>query len=192
VGYKKSITTTAYNNSKRINNEWKLSKLSYQLYITPSIRYYIDAYWAPFNIATIAYVRNHQLDSVNMLSDYSNTIGYQIAKLDNKLYQISMPIGLQWSFLPNSKIGVDAGITFLPTLTLNKNVNLLSTDYKYYNNGASFFRTWNANTGVDLNITDKTAKRTWFIGPQIRYQHFHTYNDLYPIKELRWDYGIKV
>jgi hypothetical protein len=117
VGYKKSITTTAYNNSKRINNEWKLSKLSYQLYITPSIRYYIDAYWAPFNIATIAYVRNHQLDSVNMLSDYSNTIGYQIAKLDNKLYQISMPIGLQWSFLPNSKIGVDAGITFLPTLT---------------------------------------------------------------------------
>jgi hypothetical protein len=265
VGYKKSITTAAYNNSKHINNEWKLSKFSYQLYITPSIsyrnlednqerlnyaqlstfalnspintnnlvnsnvnavvhhkpalgmeaggailyrlnknlqiktglqfnirQYYIDAYWAPFNIATIAYVRNHQLDSVNMLSAYSNTSGYQNAKLDNKLYQISMPIGLQWSFLPNSKIGVDAGITFQPTLTLNKNVYLLSTDYKYYTNGASFFRKWNANTGVDLNITYKTANRTWFIGPQIRYQHFPTYNDLYPIKEFRWDYGIKV
>jgi hypothetical protein len=265
VGYKKSVITAAYNNSKHINNKWKLSKFSYQLYITPSIsyrnlednqerlnyaqlstfalntlvntnnlvnsnvnavvhhkpalgmeaggailyrlnknlqiktglqfnirQYYIDAYWAPFNIATIAYVRNHQLDSVNMLSAYSNTNGFKNAKLDNKLYQISMPIGLQWSLLPNSKIGVDAGITFQPTLTLNKNVYLLSTDYKYYTNGASFFRKWNANTGVDINITYKTANRTWFIGPQIRYQHFPTYNDLYPIKEFRWDYGIKV
>lgn len=155
-------------------------------------QYYIDAYWSPYNIATIAYVRNHRLDSVNMLSSYSNAGGFQSARLDNKLYQISIPIGLQWSFFPDKKIGVDAGITFQPTLTLNKNVYLLSTDYKYYTNGASFFRKWNANTGVELNITYKTANRTWFIGPQVRYQHFPTYNDLYPIKEFRWDYGLKI
>ncbi|NIM34661.1 MAG: outer membrane beta-barrel protein, partial [Hydrotalea flava] len=89
-------------------------------------QYYIDAYWSPYNIATIAYVRNHQLDSVNMLSSYSNAGGFQSAKLDNKLYQISIPIGVQWSFFPDKKIGVDAGISFQPTLTLNKNVYLLS------------------------------------------------------------------
>ncbi len=155
-------------------------------------RYYIDAYWSPYNIATIAYVRNHQLDSVNMLSSYSNAGGFQSAKLDNKLYQISIPIGVQWSFFPDKKIGVDAGISFQPTLTLNKNVYLLSTDYKYYTNGAPFFRKWNANTGIELNVTYKTANRTWFIGPQVRYQHFPTYNDLYPIKEFRWDYGLKI
>jgi hypothetical protein len=155
-------------------------------------QYYIDAYWAPYNIATISYVRNHQLDSVNMLSSYSNAGGFQSTKLDNKLYQISMPMGLQWSLFPDRKMGIDASITFQPTLTLNKNVYLLSTDYKYYTNGASFFRKWNANTGIDLNFTYKTTNRTWFIGPQVRYQHFPTYNDLYPIKEFRWDYGLKI
>jgi len=155
-------------------------------------QYYIDAYSSPYSLATISYVQNNHLDSVNVLSSFRNGNGYLSTKLDNKLYQVSIPIGVQWDFIDGKRFGINAGISFQPTFTLNKNVFLISTDYKYYANGAPFFRKWNANTSIELNFTYKTKNTTWFAGPQVRYQHLPTYNDLYPIKEYRWDYGLKI
>ncbi|MDE3235673.1 MAG: outer membrane beta-barrel protein [Bacteroidota bacterium] len=154
-------------------------------------QYYIDAY-QQFGIATISYVRNNQLDSVRMITPFSNSNGYATTKLDNKLYQFSIPLGVQWTFFQGKRLGLNAGVSVQPTFTLNKNIYMISTDYKYYANGASFFRKWNVNTGLELNVTYQTKNATWFAGPQIRFQHLPTYNDLYPIKEYRWDYGLKI
>ena len=68
----------------------------------------------------------------------------------------------------------------------------ISTDYKYYANGAPFLRKWNWNSSFDLSFTFQTKDTKWYIGPQIRYQHLPTYNDVYPIKEYRMDYGLKI
>ena len=155
-------------------------------------QYYIDAYQSAYGIATIAFVQNNHLDSVNMVSALSNSTGYTSTKLDNKLYQISIPLGLQWDFIQGKKIGLSAGASFQPTFTLNKNVYAISTDYKYYANGAPFFRKWNWNSSIDLSFTYQTKDTKWYIGPQFRYQHLPTYNDVYPIKEYRWDYGLKI
>ncbi len=157
-----------------------------------SRQYYIDAYQASNGVATIAIVQNNHLDSVNISSALSNSSGYFSTKLDNKLYQLSIPLGIQWDFLQGKKLGMSMGASIQPTFTLNKNVYLISTDYKYYANGAPFFRKWNMNTSIDLNFTYKTGNLKWYLGPQIRYQHLPTYNDVYPIKEYRWDYGVKI
>ena len=157
-------------------------------------QYYIDA-TQNFGFATIAFVQNNHLDSVSIFSMFGNNTGnngYYSTKIDNKLYQVSIPIGFQWDFVQGKKLGLSASASIQPTLTLNKNVYMISTDYKYYANGAPFIRTWNFNTSVDLNITYKTGNIKWYVGPQIRYQHLPTYNDVYPIKEYRLDYGIKV
>ncbi len=154
-------------------------------------QYYIDASRTS-GIATIAVVRNNHLDSVNVFSAFSNSTGLYNTKIDNKLYQISLPLGFQWDFMPDKKLGINASASVEPTFTLNKNVYMISTDYKYYANGASFFRKWNFNTSVDLNITYQTGNLKWYLGPRIRYQHLPTYTDIYPIKEYRWDYGIKI
>lgn len=154
-------------------------------------QYYIDASLSD-NIATVAIVRNNQLDSLQFLSTYSNSRGFNNIKIDNKLYQLSIPVGLQWDFVHHKRLGISFGASIEPTITLNKNVYMISTDYKYYANGASFFRKWNFNTSVDLNITYQTGDLKWYLGPRVRYQHLPTYTDLYPIKEYRWDYGLKI
>ncbi|MBW7952975.1 MAG: hypothetical protein H3C56_10615, partial [Chitinophagaceae bacterium] len=79
-----------------------------------------------------------------------------------------------------------------PTLTLNKNVYLISTDYKYYTDGNSFFRKWNFNTSLEINFTYKVGSYNIFVSPQVRYQHLPTYTDKYPIKEYRLDDGLRI
>ncbi|MDE3143787.1 MAG: hypothetical protein KGL19_06515 [Bacteroidota bacterium] len=157
-------------------------------------QYYIDA-TQTYGMATIAFVQNNRLDSVSIASMFGNstgTNGYYSTKLDNKLYQISIPIGFQWDFLQGKKFGLSASASIQPTFTLNKNVYMISTDYKYYANGAPFFRKWNFNSSLEFNLTYKTGNVKWYLGPQLRYQHLPTYNDVYPIKEYRLDYGFKV
>lgn len=155
-------------------------------------QYYIDAYQT-FGIATIAIVQNNRLDSLSFYTRFGSAgSSYTETKLDNRLYQLSLPLGVEWTALQGKKLGLNVGASVQPTFTLNKNVYLISTDYKYYANGESFFRKWNVNTAVNLNFTYKLSGGKIYIGPQVRYQHLPTYNDAYPIKEYRLDYGVKI
>ncbi len=155
-------------------------------------QYYIDAY-KTYGIATVTIIQNNRIDSLSFYSRYGSVgSSYAETKLDNRLYQVSIPLGFQWDALQTKRFGVSIGGTIQPTFTLNKNVYLISTDYKYYANGESFFRKWNINTAVDINFSYQFNKAKLYIGPQVRYQHLPTYTDAYPIKEYRLDYGIKI
>ncbi len=154
-------------------------------------QYYIDAYQSS-GLATIDVFQNNKLDSINVASKYSNGSGLIDTKLTNRLYQVSIPIGLEWKVLETKHIGFNLGVSIQPTYSLNKNVFIISTDYKYYASGESLFRKWNINSSINANFTYTHNKSTFFIGPQIRYQHLPTYVDKYPIKEYRVDYGVRV
>ncbi|HMZ47249.1 MAG TPA: outer membrane beta-barrel protein, partial [Chitinophagaceae bacterium] len=108
-------------------------------------KYYIDSYKSGLNIAQIAVITNNGLDTINQFAT-SSTTGPLNKSLKNSLYQISIPLGIQWSFLQSKNFEIGLGLSIQPTLTLNKNVYLISTDYKYYTDGTSFFRKWNINT----------------------------------------------
>ena len=153
-------------------------------------QYGIDAYKANGD-ATIKYVENNQLNSLSIKSAYSTQSGTNAVSLRNQLFQISVPIGLQWDFVNGERWGITAAATIQPTLTLNKNVYVVSTDYQYYADGTTFFRRLNVNTSSEICLTLKSKNVKWFFGPQIRYQQMPTFNDIYPIKEHRIDYGIK-
>ncbi len=153
--------------------------------------YYIDAYNST-GLATIGVFQNNTFDSINVASKYSNGSGMGQTRLSNRLYQISIPIGVEWNVFSNKKIGLSIGASMQPTYSLNKNVFIISTDYKYYANGESLFRKWNINSSLSANFTYTHNKSTFFVGPQIRYQHLPTYVDKYPIKEYRVDYGIRL
>ena len=155
-------------------------------------KYYIDSYKSGSTVAGIAIIRNNRLDTINQITNLSANLGYAETQLNTKLYQISVPIGIHWDFLHYKKIGLSFGGSIEPTITLNKNVYLISTDYKYYTDGTSFLRKWNVNSSAELNITYKVGNYQWYAGPQIRYQHLPTYNDQYPIKEYRMDYGFRI
>jgi hypothetical protein len=170
------------------------SRLKFKTGIQLNVReYYIETFQSLTNdLASLSLINYRGVETISFYSPYNNNTGYRKTQLDNKVYQLSIPIGLQWDMIQGKHLGISTEASVQPTFALNNNTYLLSTDYTHYTTGNQFFRRWNINTSVGLNITYKTGASSWQIGPQIRYQHLPTYSNLYPIKEYLVDYGIRL
>lgn len=145
-----------------------------------------------YDRATISLINFNGIENITRYSPYNNNVGYKETELANKVYQLSVPVGLQWQVLKGKHLGMNAEASVQPTLNLNKNVYLLSTDYRHYADGNDLVRKWNINTNVGFNLTYTSGKTTWQLGPQIRYQHLPTFSNKYPIKEYLLDYGMRI
>ena len=160
-------------------------------------QFYIDA-GQVFGISTAGLVQNNHLDSASLASLFSKNTGnnlitnYFNTRLDNKIYQLSAPVGFQWDIFRVHDWGLSTSGTIQPTLTLNKNEYLVTSDFKYYSNGAALFRIWNLNSSIELNVTYRAGNLIWFAGPQLRFQYLPTFNNAYPVREYRNDYGFKI
>lgn len=156
-------------------------------------QYYIETFQSRTNdLTSLSLINYRGVETISFYSPYNNNTGYQKTQLDNKVYQVSMPLGIQWDMIKGKRFGVSTEASVQPTITLNTNTYLLSTDYKHYTGGQDFIRKWNINTSVGLNLTYQTGKSSWQLGPQVRYQHLPTYSNLYPIKEFLLDYGVRL
>jgi hypothetical protein len=140
---------------------------------------------------SVSLINYRGVETINLYTPYNNNTGYKETQLNNKVYQVSVPMGLQWDALQGKSLGLNVEGSVQPTMTLNNNTYLLSTDYKHYTEGDQFIRKWNINTSVGFNLTYKVGSTSWQIGPQVRYQHLPTYSNAYPITEHLMDYGIR-
>jgi hypothetical protein len=131
-------------------------------------------------------------DSVSSYSNVRNFGGKSRITLQNKYYQLSMPIGLEYKMFGNGRLQFFIAGTIQPTYLLNRNSYLLTTDYTSYIKEPSLFRVWNVNGGLEAYVAYQAAGLRWQIGPQFRYQLLSTYTDDYPLKENLKEYGIKI
>ena len=141
--------------------------------------------------ANFAYVKNNMLDSVSANALYATT-GTNKVDLNNKLYQLSIPLGIQWDVIQNKKFSLGLGASLQPTFLLQDDTYVVSTDYKYFSKGSKFSKNWNLNSAVDLSFNYSNKDFIWYFAPQFRYQLGTTYQDIYSIKEHRWDLGLKI
>jgi hypothetical protein len=156
-------------------------------------QYYIETFQSLTNdLASLSLINYRGVETISFYSQYNNNTGYRQTQLENQVYQVSVPVGLQWEALQGKHFGINTEASIQPTMTLNNNTYLLSTDYKHYTNGKDFIRKWNINTSVGFNITYKVGSTAWQVGPQIRYQHLPTYSNAYPVKEYLMDYGVRL
>jgi hypothetical protein len=155
-------------------------------------QYSIEAYSAPYEVATIALMSNSGMDSVTRLSTYRTSSGNYLTQISNRYYQISIPVGLQLRVLGSKNVGLNVAGSVQPTYTLNKNAYLLSNDFKNYAQSGAIMRNWNVNTSVEAFLSVRSGTYQWQIGPQFRYQQLPTFSDKYPIKEHLMDYGVKI
>jgi hypothetical protein len=156
-------------------------------------QYYIETFQSRLSdLSSLALINYRGVETVSFYSPYNNNTGERKTQLDNKVYQLSIPLGIQWDMIQGKHFGINTEASVQPTMTLNNNTYLLSTDYKHYTEGGDFIRKWNINTSVGLSLTYKSGASSWQIGPQVRYQHLPTYSNLYPIKEYLIDYGVRV
>lgn len=156
-------------------------------------QYYIETFQSLTNdLTSLSLINYGGIETINFYSPWNNNTGYKKAQLDNKVYQVSIPLGIQWDLIRGKHFGFSTEASVQPTLTLNNNTYLLSTDYKHYTGGGNFIRKWNINTSVGFNLSYTRGAYSWQIGPQIRYQHLPTYSNQYPIKEYLMDYGVRI
>lgn len=169
------------------------SRLKFKTGIQVNIRHYhIETFRANTGLATVSLINNGNVENFNMFSNYNNSGGFKQEQLDNKSFQIALPVGVQWDILKGKQFGISAEATVQPTYSFDSNVFLLSTDFKNYADGNGFVRRWNINTSAGIHVNFKSGSNLWQLGPQIRYQHLPTYTNRYPIKEYLMDYGIRL
>lgn len=154
-------------------------------------QYSIEAYKSATELASIALLRNNRIDTVNTLTYYRNSNGYSSTELVNRYFQLSMPLGVEWQVIGNSKIQLNIAGTIQPTYLLNRNAYLLSTNFKNYAESPAMIRQWNLNSNIEAFISVKAGDLKLQLGPQLRYQPYSTFIPQYPIKEHLMDYGVK-
>lgn len=156
-------------------------------------QYHIETFQSrTYDPATISLINFNGVENITRFSLYNNNVGYKQTELENKVYQLAIPVGIQWDVIRGKHLGINMEASVQPTFNLNKSVYLLSTDYRHYAEGNDLVRKWNINTSVGLNLSYKAGKTSWQIGPQVRYQHLPTYSNKYPIKEYLMDYGMRI
>jgi Outer membrane protein beta-barrel domain len=115
------------------------------------------------------------------------------ANLNNTTLQISIPVGLDVKLVNAGKINWYLGATLQPTYTFGGSAFLLSTDERNYISDHTMLRKWNINTAIETFITYKpSAQVTVEFGPQLRYQLFSTYKQIYSYKENLYNIGMKI
>jgi len=157
-------------------------------------RYIIKAFSANPELATIALnsYYGYLADSITGYTNVRNFSGKSREDLQNKYYQLSVPLGLEMRVIGNGRLQFNIAGTIQPTYLLNRNSYLLTTDYLNYTKEPSLFRRWNINGGLEAFLSYQIGGLRWQIGPQFRYQLLSTYTNKYPIKENLMEYGIKI
>ncbi|MBX3252945.1 MAG: hypothetical protein KF862_02300 [Chitinophagaceae bacterium] len=152
-------------------------------------RYQLSALPVKQSSATLAVQGS---DSIRVPSTLLNYSGRGAAWLNNEYYQISMPVGFEWSVLGNSTFRWNVAASAQPVYNFANNVYLLSTDFKHYGQDPSLIRRWNINAGVETFVSYNMGSFKMQAGPQLRYQILSSYKNPYPINEYMVDFGFKI
>jgi hypothetical protein len=157
-------------------------------------QYYIETYQSSNDFANILLMENNRVQqNLRVNSRFNNKSGFLETEINNRIGQVSVPLGIQWDVIKSKTINFTAEATIQPSFTTSKNLYLLSTDYTNYVEGTNLMRRSNINTSVGFFASFPVGKSTiWQVGPQYRYQHLPTYTDRYPIKENLHDFGIRL
>lgn len=131
-------------------------------------------------------------DSVMVYSSIRNNVGSKPITLQNRYYQIGIPVGIDWTFLEGRKVNFSLGATVQPTYQLNTNMYMITSDYKNYVQQPDMVRRWNFNAGAEAMANFNAGGLKWQVGPQLRYQMTPTQSKSLSVHEHLIDYGVKV
>jgi len=138
-------------------------------------------------------LNNNTLMPVAYNSYHGNVLGSNLNSLNNKTYQVSIPVGLNYKLAGSNKVKWYVGGTVQPTFITGGNVYLISADNKNFVEDPSMLRTWNLNSSLETFASIKTPSGISInVGPQLRYQLLSTYSKQYTYTEKLYNIGIKL
>ena len=157
-------------------------------------RYYIKAYNSnPTQAsASLSSYFGYIADSLANYSLARNADPKNPQHFQNKYYQLSIPVGIEWKVAGQGRLEFHLGATLEPSYLLSNDAYVLSSDYSTYSKQPDVFRKWNVQAGADAFISYRIGKVRWELGPMVRYQLLSTYKDSYPLRENLMNYCIRL
>ena len=142
--------------------------------------------------ATLTMRGNYGTFSKSYITYYGNGQTQNHISLTNYNFQLSLPIGFEYTIWGNKKVAIDIQSVIEPSAVLKSNAYLLSSDGRYYVNDPTLLRKINLGGNFGSFISFSSNNIRWHIGPNIRYQFLSSYKNIYTIKEHFLDYGIRI
>ena len=130
--------------------------------------------------------------SKSYITHYGSGSGQSVVSIRNYNLQASIPIGLQYGFLGNNKVQLNADANFEPSMVIKSNGYILSSDGNNYVNDPDLLRKFNMSSNFGVFVTFNSSKFKWQIGPNVRYQWLSTYKKDFTVREHLIDYGIRI
>ena len=157
-------------------------------------QYNIDAFKSGVEPAVLLISNSSTLttDSVMVFSSVRNNVGSKPITIQNRYFQIGLPVGIDWTFVEGRKVNFSLGATIQPTYQLNTNMYMITSDYKNYVQQPNMVRRWNFNAGAEAMANFSAGGLKWQVGPQLRYQMMPTQSKSLSVHEHLIDYGVKV
>lgn len=128
----------------------------------------------------------------NYMTHYGNGRGMGKFMIQNYNLQFAVPVGLQWNLWANDDMKVSVVSTIEPFLVLGSRAYILSGDGNNYVNDPSLLRRVNLNGNFSSMFSFHGAGVNWHIGPNVKYQVFSTYHNIYPVREHLINYEFKI
>ncbi|MDH7463782.1 hypothetical protein QEG73_20950 [Chitinophagaceae bacterium 26-R-25] len=155
--------------------------------------YNVSAYTYSREKATIALTTPGNInDTIRAFTSIRNMNGYSQEILQNRYFQLSMPVGIDVKIIGDHRLQLNAAGTFQPFYVMAHSTYLLSNDYNNYVKEHSLVRRFNYAANLETYVSYTGANGLKFqLGPQFRYQLKSTYSDRYPIHEYLMEYSIK-
>lgn len=156
-------------------------------------RYDIQAYTSSSaDRATIALSTVMGSESLTSYTNIRNFGGDEVKDIKNEYFQVSLPIGLEYTLLGNRRVQLSVAGTLQPTYMLNHDNYLITTDYKNYTREPSLLRHFNLNTSAEAFLSYNMGSMKIQMGPQFRYQIFSSFIRKYPLQEHLKEFGFKL
>ncbi len=145
-----------------------------------------------FATLTLKNMSTGALYSKNYITFYGDGQSYSQIGLTNYSMQFSIPLGIEYQVWGNQKMQIDIASAVEPSVVLQSNSYIISSDKRNYVQDPDLMRKMNLGGNFGAFISFGSSKIKWHIGPDLYYQLLSTYKNEYTGKEHLINYGIRI
>ncbi len=130
--------------------------------------------------------------TVTTSTSLRSTEGSVPVTFKNRYYELSLPIGLDFTALSNGKYSWGIAGSIQPTYIFDKQPLVISNNFKNYADASSYIRNLNINASFETYFGITSGNFRYQLGPQIRYQFLPTLTNKFQTREYLLNYGFKL
>lgn len=173
-------------------------KISKKLTLTTGAQFNISQYrvnaylYSEQETASLEFGEGAFANTITTSTTVRSSNGSTPVTFRNRYYEVSVPIGLDWTVWTNNKLSWGVAGNVQPTYIFDKQPLVISNNFKNYADASSYIRNLNINASIETYFGFTAGKFRYQLGPQFRYQFLPTLTNQFQTREYLLNYGLKL